>query len=374
MLDDVLCFSHLRWGFVYQRPNHLMSRCARERRVFFVEEPVFDSGPARVVLDAVEKNVSLVVPHLPNGTPAPEAAIRQRQMIDDLRARLAIRSPVAWFYTPMAFGLAQNVDANLVVYDCMDELSAFHGAPPDLKRRERDLFARADIVFTGGQSLYEAKRAHHPNVHAFPSSVDAAHFASARTGGLPEPADQRDLPRPRVGFFGVVDERMDLGLLERLAADDPARSIVIVGPTAKIDPATLPRRSNIHYLGPKTYEDLPAYLRGWDVAIMPFAMNNATRFISPTKTLEYLAAGRPVVSTPIRDVVRPFGELGLVRVGAGASFVENVAEALREVGTPAGERRVAAADAWLESTSWDRTWEAMHGLLRAAASRPRSVA
>jgi UDP-galactopyranose mutase len=374
MLDDVLCFSHLRWGFVYQRPNHLMSRCARERRVFFVEEPVFDAGPARVVIDAIEKNVSLVVPHLPNGISSGEAASRQRQMIDDLRVRLAIRSPLAWFYTPMAFGLAQNLDAKLVVYDCMDELSGFKGAPPDIKRRERELFARADIVFTGGHSLYEAKRAYHANVHAFPSSVDAAHFAAARAGDLPEPADQRDLPRPRVGYFGVVDERMDLALLASLADDDPKRSIVIVGPMAKIDPATLPRRPNLHYLGPKTYEDLPAYLSGWDVAIMPFAMNDATRFISPTKTLEYLAAGRPVVSTPIRDVVSPFGELGLVRVGSGASFAAHVAAALREVGTPAGARRVDAADAWLASTSWDRTWDAMHGLLQAAATRPRSVA
>jgi UDP-galactopyranose mutase len=257
----------------------------------------------------------------------------------------------------------------------MDELSAFSGAPRDLLRRERELFARADVVFTGGHSLYEAKRAHHSNVHAFPSSVDAAHFASAsgRTARLSEPADQRDLPGPRVGFFGVVDERMDLALVARLADELPACSVVIVGPVAKIDPSSLPRRPNLHWLGQKTYDELPAYLAGWDVALMPFALNDATRFISPTKTLEYLAAAKPVVSTAIRDVVTPFGELGLVRIGAGAQFVEHVAAALRARGTPEEARRTASADAWVASTSWDRTWEAMHGLLRDATSRRRPM-
>ncbi|MCL2451197.1 MAG: glycosyltransferase, partial [Polyangiaceae bacterium] len=317
MLDDVLCFSHLRWGFVYQRPNHLMSRCARDRRVFFIEEPVFDSGRPRLVLDPVLDNLTVITPHLRHGTPGSEAAVRQRELIAELRTKLGIRSPLAWFYTPMAFDVEHGIDARAVVYDCMDELSAFAGAPRELGQRERDLFARADLVFTGGHSLFEAKRAHHPSVHAFPSSVDADHFSSGRSGRLPEPADQKKIAGPRVGFFGVIDERMDIDLLARMAGDLPECSFVLVGPVVKIDPATLPRLSNLHYLGPKTYEELPAYLAGWDVAMMPFAQNDATRFISPTKTLEYLAGGKPVVSTPIRDVITPFGEMGLVRVGAG---------------------------------------------------------
>jgi UDP-galactopyranose mutase len=369
MLDDVLCFSHLRWGFVYQRPNHLMSRCARERRVFFVEEPKWDDGPARLEVSTVEGNLAVVVPHLPRGTGERDAVTRQRELLGELRAKVGLRPSVAWFYTPMALDLAQGFDPSVFVYDCMDELSAFRGAPPALRRRERELFTRADLVFTGGHSLYEAKRVLHPNVHAFPSSVDAPHFASGRTGHLPEPADQRGLGGPRAGFYGVVDERMDLYLLERLADDLPGWSIVVIGPVVKIDPGSLPRRPNLHYLGPKTYEELPAYLAGWDVALMPFALNEATRFISPTKTLEYLAAGKPVVSTPIHDVVRPLGDLGLVRIGEGAAFVEHVAGALRDRGTDRESRRIAAADAWLASTSWDRTWDGMHALLRAAWSR-----
>jgi UDP-galactopyranose mutase len=373
MLDDVLCFSHLRWGFVYQRPNHLMSRCARERRVFFVEEPVFDHGRPRLVIDSVEDNLTVITPHLRHGTPEGEVLARQRELIAELRTKLGVRSPVAWFYTPMAFDLGKGIDARVVVYDCMDELSAFRGAPRELRQRERELFARADLVFTGGHSLYEAKRAQHPSVHAFPSSVDAAHFASGRSGRLPEPADQKNLPAPRVGFFGVIDERMDIDLLARLADDLPGCSFALVGPVVKIDPETLPRRPNLHYLGPKTYEQLPAYLAGWDVAMMPFAENDATRFISPTKTLEYLAGGKPVVSTPIRDVVTPLGELGLVRVGAGAAFVTQVAEALRARGTPDEARRAAAADEWVASTSWDRTWDAMHRLVRDASSQRRTL-
>jgi glycosyltransferase involved in cell wall biosynthesis len=274
----------------------------------------------------------------------------------------------------MAFGFAGHADAAVVVYDCMDELSAFQGAPPELHLEERRLFAKADLVFTGGHSLYESKRAHHRSVHAFPSSVDARHFGAARMPGIVAPRDQRPIPRPRLGFFGVLDERMDTGLLALLADSHPEWHVVLVGPTVKIDPASLPRRPNLHYLGQKRYDALPSYLAGWDVALMPFARNEATRFISPTKTLEYLAAGVPVVSTPIRDVVRPYGDRGFVRIGEGKGFVQQVEEALRERTTAAGLARQRAALEWVASTSWDRTWEGMRALVLDAAARRASVA
>ena len=372
MQGDVLCLSHLRWGFVYQRPNHLMSRCARDRRVFFVEEPIHEAtATPHLTFEEVKPNLQVVVPRLPHGAPPHEAERLQRELLDRLVRDAKVRSPLLWLYTPMALGFARHLRPSLTVYDCMDELSGFHGAPPLLREREREVFAIADLVFTGGLSLHEAKRVHHPRVHAFPSSVDAAHFAKARTrAAADEPSDQRAIPHPRLGFFGVIDERMDLGLLEKTASARPAYHFVLLGPIAKIDPARLPRLPNIHYLGPKKYDQLPAYLAGWDVATMPFALNEATRYISPTKTLEYLAAGKPVVSTPIQDVVRPYGDEGLVRIARTADeLVREIDAALAERDTATSAKRRASCDAWVARTSWDRTWSQMRSLIHEALER-----
>jgi UDP-galactopyranose mutase len=252
-----------------------------------------------------------------------------------------------------------HLQAIATVYDCMDELSAFKGAPRALKDREAELFERADLVFTGGQSLYEVKRHQHQNVYAFPSSIDAQHFAQARSLS-DEPADQKEIPHPRLGFFGVIDERFDIELVDAIARMRPDWQLVMIGPVVKIDPAELPHRANIHYLGSKDYKALPSYLAGWDVALLPFARNESTRFISPTKTPEYLAAGCPVVSTSIRDVVRPYGESGLVHIAdTPAEFVAGVEAALSED----DEARLKQVDAFLAQTSWDRTWGRMAGLI-----------
>jgi glycosyltransferase involved in cell wall biosynthesis len=357
---DLVCISHLPWDFVFQRPNHLMSRCARERRTFFFEEPVVGRG-AGLTVRTIGEDLFNAVPHLPQAVTEAEAAALQRGLLDGLLRDYRVRRFVLWLYTPMALPFSRHLDPVCTVYDCMDELSAFQGAPPALRRQEHELFRRADLVFTGGVSLFEAKRDLHPSVHAFPSSVDAAHFRAARRG-LGDPPDQAPIGGPRLGFFGVIDERMDLELVARLADARPRWNLVMVGPVAKIDPRTLPRRPNIHYLGQKRYEDLPAYLSGWDAALMPFALNASTRFISPTKTLEYLAAGKPVISTAIQDVVRPYGERGLVRVADQATFVEAVEAALAE--EPG--RRQAAADALIAQTSWERTWARMSRLISAA--------
>ena len=357
---DILCLSHLRWDFVFQRPQHLLSRAAKQGLVFYVEEPVFDDGGGfRVELGKRANGVRVVVPHVARGSDRATSIAASRRALTRLIDEHGLTDFVLWFYTPMALPAAMHLAPAAVVYDCMDELSLFVGAPPDLCRLEASLFDRADIVFTGGQALYEAKRTRHPNVHAFPSSVDVEHFARARSITA-DPVDQRHIPRPRLGFFGVIDERMDYELLAGVAAARPDWHSILIGPTAKIDTASLPRAANIHYLGPKRYDELPAYIAGWDVATLPFARNDATRFISPTKTPEYLAAGKPVVSTSIRDVVRPYGQQGLARIADTVpTFVAAIDAAIAE----AAADRWRAADAFLSHTSWDGTWARMRLLI-----------
>jgi len=361
-VPDLICLSHLRWNFVYQRPQHLLSRFAQGRRVFFVEEPILGADPSAWLEVREDKSgIWVAVPHLPEGTSLEAAIAAQQQFIDGLMAEHDIQSYLCWYYTPMALAFTQHLQPLVTVYDCMDELSAFAGASPVLKEYEAQLFQRADLIFTGGQSLYEAKRNQHPNVYAFPSSVDVSHFGQARTISE-EPPDQANIPHPRLGFFGVIDERMDIELLAGIAAARPDWHLIIIGPIVKIDPAVLPRQDNIHYLGSKDYQALPSYLAGWDLAILPFAHNESTRFISPTKTPEYLAAGKPVVSTSIRDVVRPYGEEGMVRIADTVDAFVTAAESAMEEDTPASGW-LQRVDTFLERISWDRTWASMLKLM-----------
>ncbi len=369
---DLICLSHLRWDFVFQRPQHLMTRFAAERRVFFFEEPIFDAAQARLDV-RVDHHVHVAVPHLPAGLAPAAVAGELQKLLRDLTATWRIVQPVVWYYTPMALSFAGDLAAGAIVFDCMDELSAFRGAPPQLIELEAELLRRADLVFTGGHSLYEAKRGRHGRVFAFPSSVDVGHFAKARLRRA-DPPDQKGLPRPRLGFFGVLDERLDLALLDRVAALRPAWQLIMLGPCVKIDPATLPRRDNVHYLGMKKYDELPAYLGGWDAAMLPFARNESTRFISPTKTPEYLAAGRPVVSTSIRDIVRPYGDERLVEIADEPEAFVAAVERLLTLPRADWRDRV---DRFLSTMSWDRTWAGMNRLLadierpHAALGRPR---
>jgi UDP-galactopyranose mutase len=366
---DMVCLSHLRWDFVYQRPQHLLSRFAKKQRLFFIEEPIFDDGPVRLDVTPRDCGVTVVVPRLPRELEGSDEVVSvQRELLDRLFAERQIKDYVLWYYTPMAMPWTKHLKPLATVYDCMDELSAFKNAPRSLRENELQLFERADLVFTGGHSLYEVKRDQHRNVYAFPSSIDAPHFAQARSAAA-EPEDQRDIPHPRLGFFGVIDERMDIGLLDAVAEARPDWHLVMIGPVVKIDPNDLPRRANIHYLGGKSYAELPSYLSGWDVALLPFARNESTRFISPTKTPEYLAAGRAVVSTSIRDVVRPYGELGLVHIAdAPAEFVAAVERALGEDAAA----RMKKVDAFLGQTSWDQTWGRMSELVEDAIAARRA--
>lgn len=361
---DILCFSHLRWDFVFQRPQHLMVRWAQRRRVFYVEEPVRDGVIPRLEVRSSTKGVYVVTPHLPSSDA--DTAALERELLDQLLVDHQIVDFIAWYYTPMALNWSSHLPARAVVYDCMDELSGFAGAPPLLGQREAELFELADVVFTGGHHLYQAKREQHANVHPFPSSVDVPHFARARSI-LEEPVDQADIPHPRLGFYGVLDERLDVELVAELADRRPDWQIVLVGPVCKIDPASLPRRANLHYLGPKSYDELPVYLAGWDVALLLFALNEATRYISPTKTPEYLAAGKPVVSTPIHDVVHPYGDDGLAAIADDAAGFE---AAIAACLVDDREARLARTDVFLADLSWNATFARMEALVdRAIADR-----
>ena len=237
MLDlDILCFSHLRWDFD-QWPQHLMTRAARETRVFFVEEPRFDVSAPMLEIERRPEGVTIAVPHIPDGLTADTSLAVQTTLVRELLEREEITHCLAWYYTPWALKFTRRLDPVATVYDCMDELSAFALAPEDLQALEIELLQRTDVVFTGGVSLDASKRTQHPNVHLFPSSVDAARLpTSAQSAG-------------RSGRSGV-------------------------------HLAVCPQRSDALH---QSHQDSPA-------------------------------GGVPVVSTSIRDVVRPYSEAGLVRI------------------------------------------------------------
>jgi UDP-galactopyranose mutase len=365
-MTTIVVFCHLRWDFVYQRPQQLLSRLAQHYRILFVEEPVFDRAAPFMEQSTPAPNVTVCRAH----TPILAAGFHDDQ-IPLLQPLIADLVPpgepaIAWFYTPMALPLLRQLQASLVVYDCMDELAAFKNSPKQLLQRESALLNLADLVFAGGPSLYEAKRERHASVHCFPSSVDVGHFGQALSRGSDHPAQQH-IPHPRLGFYGVIDERFDADLTAALADAHPEWQIVLVGPVLKVDPASLPRRANIHYLGQQPYAALPQILAGWDVCLLPFALNQATRFISPTKVLEYMAAELPSVSTPIADVARPYGHVVAI-AGDAAGFVAACEAALAM--TPAqAEAQRAAMRAIVAGTSWDLTAGAMRELLIGTAPR-----
>lgn len=361
--STILCLSHLRWNFVFQRPQHLLIRASRNNNILFFEEPLDDDiGQPELRSDLVLGRVTVLTPVFPRSFPATAKIEAQRGFLDEVVACSSPECLISWFYTPMALQFASHIECDVCVYDCMDELSAFKDAPAELVRLEKELFARADLVFTGGQSLYEAKQAHHHSVHAFPSSIDVHHFRQAR-GPMRDPADHVDIKHPRIGFFGVIDERLDVELVEQAALAMPDVQFVMIGPVVKIDPAMLPQARNLHWLGSKSYSDLPAYLAHWNAGWMPFALNESTRYISPTKTPEFLAAGLPVVSTAIRDVVRTYGAKGLVEIADASNFEAKLRRALLR---PRKEW-LAKVDTYLASMSWDGTWDSMARHIQAVA-------
>ena len=357
-VHDLVCFSHLRWNFVYQRPQHLLARASRQYRVWFIEEPIWDDE-LRMTTCQQTDGLTVLVPHLPHGTSAEDALRLQRQLLDEFMQRERITDFISWYYTPMALLFTDHLKPRLTIYDCMDELSAFWGAPRQLLEQEKRLMQRSGIVFTGGYSLYEAKQNRHPHVFAFPSSIDFTHFSAARNP-QPDPADQRSVANPRIGFSGVIDERFDYELLGEVARRRPEWQFIMIGPIVKIDRDLLPNSPNVHYLGMKAYKELPTYFSNWNVAILPFALNDSTKYISPTKTPEYLAAGLPVVSTPIRDVVRTYGSEDFVQIAGTADEFEAAIETALNGNHPSNW---SAINEFLAENSWNHTWSEMNRLM-----------
>ncbi|MET3577550.1 glycosyltransferase involved in cell wall biosynthesis [Mesorhizobium robiniae] len=360
----ILCFSHLRWNFVHQRPQHILTLASKQQQLIYFEEPVFEEThyPSIRIKDE-SSTIRIVTPVLPVGISATKADAIQRRFVDQIITSTPHDRLTLWYYTPMALRFSDHLLCDVCVYDCMDELSAFKNAPAELAQMEKALLQRADVVFTGGQSLYEAKRCLHKSIFPFPSSIDVAHFHKARQPG-DDPVDQADIPHPRVGFFGVIDERLDIDMIARAAAAMPDVHFVVLGPVVKIDPLSLPQASNLHWLGAKSYADLPRYLRHWNAGWMPFALNEATRYISPTKTPEFLAAGLPVISTAIVDVVRTYGSQGLVDI----VDAEDLETKLRSVLSRPRDFLLKEVDAYLANMSWERTWDAMAAHIQCAYS------
>jgi len=376
--QTLVVFSHLRWNFVFERPQQLLSRLAGRWRVVFVEEPVHGVTP-RLEVTARGPDLTVVVPHTPvaaSGFHDDQLAVLE-PLLAEYAARHKLGGAVAWLCTPMALPLLKVLQPRCVVYDCMDELSALKDAPRQLRQRESALLKTAGLVLAGGPSLYAARRALHPNVHCLPSAVDAAHFAPTKLRHDSVPAIealalQSDLDGPRLGYCGIIDERLDLPLIGHLADAHPRWHIIMAGPVAGIDPATLPRRRNIHWFGMQPYARLPYLLNGWDVALMPFALDESTRFFSPTTTLEYMASETPVVSTAVRDVIALYGDA--VEVAHGRrDFIEACERVLQEPIARRAERELQMMSAvW--TSSWQRSADCVHELLQDALQRARPPA
>jgi len=371
----IICFSHLRWGFVWQRPQHLLTRLADTCPVYVVEEPrQGEPDEAASLRITIDRGVTVLTPIFPAADDFRSdfhgaANVVIRDLLEDYFAVTdAGARPVIWYYTPMALGAepSKALGKAVVVFDAMDELAQFRGAPKTLIAQEQALIAQADLVFAGGPRLYERRKDRHPRVHCFPSGVEASHFR--QPGQTPSHLPQ--CPAPIIGYYGVLDERIDFDLIAAIADARPDWSIVLIGPFAKIDPDTLPQRANLHYPGQLDYADLPAALATFDVAIMPFAQNEATEFISPTKTLEYLAGGKPVVSTPIRDVVLLYGEFVSV-ADCAELFIDAIDQALK--GVPVADS--TDVDDLLRQHDWDAIAGQMQALIadRVRAKAPRGV-
>ncbi|TDP00258.1 MULTISPECIES: glycosyltransferase [unclassified Flavobacterium] len=348
---DMIVFCHLRWQFVYQRPQHIISRLASNMKVLFIEEPIHNHQD-----DTTSGNLMVITEKLHVLQPYTKDI---ESIIDVLPAYIKNKTiPVGWFYSASFSPLLEQINFETIVYDCMDELSLFKDAPVHLINQEKYLMAHADIVFTGGKSLYESKKQLHSNVYCFPSSVDEAHFAQA-LNGISAAADIASLPKPIVGYYGVIDERIDLDLLHQCAKKLPDVSFVMIGPLAKIEDADLPKENNIHYLGMKSYNELPNYLKAFDIAMMPFALNDATKYISPTKTLEYMAAGKPIISTKITDVVRDYSD--------SVTLIENDGEFCDAIETLLSKNRLEMEMEYnkiLEKTSWNSTADKMESIIK----------
>jgi glycosyltransferase involved in cell wall biosynthesis len=376
----IIVHSHLGWDWVWQRPQQFLSRLSSRHPVLFVEGPVPDPNidKARLEIREVAEFPAIAVLRMA----MPAAMWLDGAWVDDERRRLVkevlsgplglrFKNPVQWFYDPMAVtAFAGKMGEICIVYDCMDQLSQFRGAPPALVERESELLRIADIVFAGGPKLGQEKRKFNPNTHAYGCGVDLRHFSRAQDSRIELPPEVAQLPKPIYGFFGVIDERMDYPLLARLADDNASGSVALVGPWTKVDPAEFPKKQNLHFLGGRDYEELPRFAAAFDVCLVPFALNEATEYINPTKILEYMATGRPVVSTPIEDVVLQFSDV----VEIGSSHDEFCARCRQAAVSPKRDK-IARGLTMAANNTWEAVVENLERHIREflTSGRPKRV-
>jgi glycosyltransferase involved in cell wall biosynthesis len=351
----IIVHCHLCWDWVWQRPQQFLSRLSARHKILFVEtvgpDPQLSSAVARFWTAPNFPNITILRLQFPAWRWSDAAFVdrERRGLVKEFVAgpgAAQFENPVQWFYDPMAVpAFLGQMDEIGVAYDCMDELSKFRSAPPQIKIREQKLLAAADVVFAGGRKLWQAKKLQNENSHFYGCGVDVAHFGSARKDDTKIPADIASLQKPILGYFGVVDERMDYELLVKLADANPDWSIAMVGPQIKVD--SVPQRANLHWLGQKNYTELPAYCKAFDVCMMPFALNEATEFINPTKALEYMATGRPIVSSAVADVVTNFGEVVSI-ARSHEEFISLCRDALAKADTARTEAglKQAAENSW----------------------------
>ncbi len=385
-LETIVAFSPLRWNGSVHRMQHILSRLAVKRRVIYIEEPVSAAASApHWQLSSPAPNVLVCRPHLPGPGPAygPEQLPAWQPLLRKLRESYIINDLVAWVSTPLAAPLLNELGPDVIIYDCIDEISSPRACTAQWNDSETKLLSRADVVFTSGLSLYRAIRSRHANVHYFPSSVDAAHFRQARGthqrllnhplfSRPGEPEVQAELPHPRLGFYGVLDQRVDFALIDAVARTRPDWQLVLIGPVES-NPRSLPRQPNLHYLGPRPYNQLPGYFSGWDVALLPFVVNETTRYLNPATALEYMAAERLIVSTRIADVVEPYCDI--VYVGHSPNtFIVGCEQALNASPAERAERLRLMREVLMD-TSWQHTARAMEHVMMdlLAARRATSI-
>jgi glycosyltransferase involved in cell wall biosynthesis len=368
---DMLCFSH-DWSGDPLSKTHLMRLLSRDNRILWVNSIGYRAPSASAAdvnralnklkaaagpIKEVEPNIFVLNPlAIPaHGIPWMRAVNRQLLRLQVLRAmrRLRFERPINWVFNPAAGIIAGALAEDLLIYYCVDEYTAFSGvATGALVELEEQLLRRADLVFVSAERLYKSKARYNRRTVLIRHGVDYNHFRKALAPETEVPAEIRDLPRPIIGYFGLMAaDWIDIDLMVHVAKHFSSGSMVLLGKITT-DVQRLTALPNVHALGRKDFSTLPAYSKGFDVAILPFPISEVTLNANPLKVREYLAAGLPVVSTKIPEVE----VLGLARIGeTKEAFVHEIEEALKDPGP------LAARSDKMKNESWDGRLQEIRG-------------
>jgi glycosyltransferase involved in cell wall biosynthesis len=360
---DIVCFAN-DWSGDPLSKKHVMRRLAHRNRVLWINS-LGNRSPRATVRDLkrifdklqrfagglyqVEPNIHVLSPiAVPSYRSPMMRRLNELVVGTAVRAamkRLDYRKPLIYTFVPASAWVVDRLDGERVIYHCVDEFSQFAGAGPEIAELERELIERSDLVITCSEPLREAKSRINPNTVLVRHGVEHAHFAKALDDDTVIPDDVRDLPRPIIGFYGLVAEWVDLEAMERVAGAFPEGSLVIVGEinNARID--SLERLPNVHFLGRKPYSQLPGYCKAFDVALLPFVKNDLTENANPLKLREYLAAGLPVVATNIPEA-RALAKSGVLLAHTPADFPPLVGRALQTRGPDRARSEAMARESW----------------------------